>query len=159
MDRRSIRNLAALISLAALLAPSPAFADQKGGNQPSATAADSNATFKAAMDKFREDQKIYQDLMKTYEEKRRAINKVFKDSVDKALSDARALSAPGQTQLQKRQSVANKQSAVMAATAISDAAIDALGLPPVPPTPPAKAPKVEKKKKPGPQGSPTQPAN
>lgn len=159
MDRRSIRNLAALISLAALLAPSPAFADQKGGNQPSATAADSNATFKAAMDKFREDQKIYQDLMKAYEEKRRAINKVFKDSVDKALSDARALSAPGQTQLQKRQSVANKQSAVMAATAIRDAAIEALGLPPVPPTPPAKAPKAEKNKKPGTQSSPPQPAN
>lgn len=159
MDRRSIRNLAALISLAALLAPSPAFADQKGGNQPSATAADSNATFKAAMDKFREDQKIYQDLKKTYEEKRRAINKVFKDSVDKALSDARALSAPGQTQLQKRQSVANKQSAVMAATAIRDAAIEALGLPPVPPTPPAKAPKAEKNKKPGTQSSPPQPAN
>lgn len=159
MDRRSIRNLAALISLAALLAPSPAFADQKGGNQPSATAADSNATFKAAMDKFREDQKIYQDLMKAYEEKRRAINKVFKDSVDKALSDARALSAPGQTQLQKRQSVANKQSAIMAATAIRDAAIEALGLPPVPPTPPAKAPKAEKNKKPGTQSSPPQPAN
>jgi hypothetical protein len=159
MDRRSIRNLAALISLAALLSPSSAFADQKGGNQPSATAADSNATLKAAMDKYREDQKTFQDLMKVYEEKRRAINKVFKDSVDKALSDARAVSAPGQTQLQKRQSVANKQSAVMAATAIRDAAIEALGMPPVPPTPPAKAPKVEKNKKPGTQSSPPQPAN
>jgi len=159
MDRRSIRNLAALISLAALLTPSSAFADQKGGNQPSTTAADSNATFKAAMDKYREDQKTFQDLIKVYEEKRRAINKVFKDSVDKALSDARAVSAPGQTQLQKRQSVANKQSAVMAATAIRDAAIEALGMPPVPPTPPAKAPKVEKNKKPGTQSSPPQPAN
>jgi hypothetical protein len=162
MGRRSVRNLAALISVAALLTPSSAFADQKGGNQPNATSADNNASFKAAMDKFREDQKTFQDLMKAYEEKRRVINKVFKDSVDKALADARALSAPGQTQLQKRQSVANKQNAVMAATAIRDAAIESLGVPPVPPTPPtppAKAPKMEKSKKTGPQSAPSPTSN
>ena len=38
------------------------FADQKSGSQPTAPALDNNA-FKAAMDKFREDQKVYQNLM------------------------------------------------------------------------------------------------
>ena len=139
-----------------LISTSPAFSDQKN---PGPTAAESSDAFKSAMDKFREDQKAFQIAAKEYEAKRREINKAFKDAVEKALADARAFNAPGQSQLQKRQGVAAKQTAVMAATAIRDAAIDALGLPPVPPTPPAKAPKVEKKKKPGPQGSPTQPAN
>ena len=162
MDRRYVRTLIAFTALLTLLTPVSAFADQKGRSQPSAPATDNNASFKAATEKYREDQKTFQDLMKVYEEKRRAINKVFKESVDKALADAKALSAPGQTQLQKRQSVAAKQSAVMAATALRDAAIEALGLPPVPPTPPtppAKAPKMEKNKKPGTQSSPPQPAN
>ena len=139
-----------------LISTAPAFSDQKS---PSPAAAESADAYKAAMDKFREDQKAFQIAIKDYEDKRRDINKAFKSAVDKALSDARTFNAPGQSQLQKRQGAIAKQNAVMAATAIRDAAIDALGLPPVPPTPPAKAPKVEKKKKPAPQSSPTQPAN
>ena len=146
-------SLAISISLISTL---PAFADQKS---PSPAAAESSDAFKAAMDKFREDQKAFQIAIKEYEDKRRDINKAFKSAVDKALSDARTFSAPGQSQLQKRQGAIAKQNAVMAATAIRDAAIESLGLPPVQPTPPAKAPKVEKKKKPAPQSSPTQPAN
>lgn len=159
MNAKSARTAVAVICVAVLLTPNAAWADQRVGSQPTAPAADNNTTFKAAMDKFREDQKTFQDLMKVYEEKRRAINKIFKDSVDKALADAKALNTPGQTQLQKRQGVANKQSAVMAATAIRDAAIEALGAPPVPPTPPVKAPRVEKNKKAAPQSSPSQSGN
>ena len=159
MERKAMQKLAALIALFALLSPAAAFADQKGGSQPSAPAVDINAAFKAAMDKFREDQKVFQDAMKVYEERRRAINKTFKDAVDKALSDVKTLAAPGQTQLQKRQNMANKQAAVLTATSIRDAAIEALGLPPVPPTPPAKAPKVEKSKKTGPQSAPSPASN
>lgn len=162
MDRRSTRKLTALIALFALLTPVGASADQKGGSQPNAPMLDANSAFKAAMDKFREDQKSYQDAMKIYEEKRRAINKTFKDAVDKAMADVKALGAPGQTQLQKRQNMANKQAAVLTATSIRDAAIEALGLPPVPPTPPtppAKAPKVEKSKKNGQQGAPSPSTN
>jgi CMP-N-acetylneuraminic acid synthetase len=158
MDRRSAKYLAAIIAVLALLTPASAFADQKSSSQPTAPALDNNA-FKAAMDKFREDQKIYQDLVKVYEERRRAINKTFKDAVDKALADVKALGAPGQTQLQKRQNMANKQAAVLNATSIRDAAIEALGLPPVPPTPPAKAPKMEKSKKTGPQSAPSPTSN
>ena len=87
------------------------------------------------------------------------INKSFKEAVDKALADVKTLTAPGQTQLQKRQNMATKQAAVLAATATRDAAIEALGPPPVPPTPPAKAPKVEKSKKAGPQSTPSASSN
>ena len=159
MDSKAARKLAALVALFALLSPASALADQKGGSQPSAPAVDNNTAFKAAMDKFREDQKVFQDAMKVYEERRRAINKTFKDAVDKALADVKALAAPGQTQLQKRQNMANKQAAILTATSIRDAAIEALGLPPVPPTPPAKAPKVEKSKKAGPQSAPSPTSN
>jgi len=156
MKLKQISLCTSLAISLSLISALPALADQKS---PSPAAAESADAYKAAMDKFREDQKAFQIAIKDYEDKRRDINKAFKSAVDKALSDARTFNAPGQSQLQKRQGAIAKQNAVMAATAIRDAAIDALGLPPVPPTPPAKAPKVEKKKKPGPQGSPTQPAN
>lgn len=159
MDRKVARKIAALVALIALLSPASALADQKGGSQPSAPAVDNNTTYKAAMDKFREDQRVFEEAIKGYEEKRRAINKTFKDAVDKALADVKALATPGQTQLQKRQNMATKQAAVLAATAIRDAAIEALGQPPVPPTPPAKAPKVEKSKKAGPQSAPSPTSN
>ena len=106
------------------------------------------------MEKFKQDQKIFLDALKAYHSARRAINKAFKESVDKALSDAKSLSAPGQTQLQKRQSAVVKQSAVITATAIRDAAIEALGPAPVPPTPPVKSQRMEKSKKPKPSASP-----
>ena len=123
-----------------------ASADNKNPNSPSQT--EVNKDFKSAMEKFKEDQKTFSEAVKAYDAARRTINKAFKESVDKALSDAKSLSAPGQTQLQKRQSAVAKQSAVIAATAIRDAAIEALGPAPVPPTPPAKAPRMEKSKKP-----------
>lgn len=155
----SARNVAVLVALFALLTPSAAIADQKPSSVPSAPAVDNNSAVKTAMAKFREDQKVFQEAMKIYEEKRRAINKSFKEAVDKALADVKTLAAPGQTQLQKRQNMATKQAAVLAATAIRDAAIEALGPPPVPPTPPAKAPKVEKSKKAGPQSTPSVSSN
>ena len=100
------------------------------------------------MEKFKQDQKTFLEALKDYDAARRAINRAFKESVDKALSDAKSLSAPGQTQLQKRQSAVAKQSAVIAATAIRDAAIEALGPAPVAPTPPAKPAKPTKPAKP-----------
>ena len=151
------------ISVAAILAicssticTLPASADSK---IPTPTNSANSDSFKAAMEKFREDQKTFQIALKDYEEKRRAINKSFKEAVDKALADSRALIAPGQTQLQKRQGVVARQNAVMAATAIRDAAIEALGFPPIPPTPPARAPKAEKNKKSTPQSGPSPTSN
>ena len=136
----------ALVIIFSLFAPPLVSADNKSSNSPSPT--DVNNNFKSAMEKFRQDQKAFYEAVKVYDAARRAINKTFKESVDKALSDAKSLSAPGQTQLQKRQSAVAKQSAVIAATAIRDAAIEALGPPPVAPTPPAKLPRMEKSKRP-----------
>jgi hypothetical protein len=143
-----------IVLLLSVLTPSLASADNKNSNSPSLT--EVSKDFKSAMEKFKQDQKTFLEALKDYDAARRAINRAFKESVDKALSDAKSLSAPGQTQLQKRQSAVAKQSAVIAATAIRDAAIEALGPAPVAPTPPAKSPRTEKSKK---QVSPTPSAN
>ena len=116
---------------------------------------DVNTDFKSAVEKFKQDQKTFIEAVKAYDAARRAINKAFKESVDKALSDAKSLSAPGQTQLQKRQSAVAKQSAVIAATVDRDAAIEALGSPPVAPTQPGKAPSASINKSPQTKKSPT----
>jgi hypothetical protein len=136
----------ALVIALSLFSPQFASADNRGSRTPSPS--DVNTDFKSAVEKFKQDQKTFIEAVKAYDAARRAINKAFKESVDKALSDAKSLSAPGQTQLQKRQSAVAKQSAVIAATAIRDAAIEALGPAPVAPTPPAKAPRMDKGKKP-----------
>jgi len=138
--------VAALVIALSLFSPQLANADNRGSRTPSPS--DVNTDFKSAVEKFKQDQKTFIEAVKAYDAARRAINKAFKESVDKALSDAKSLSAPGQTQLQKRQSAVAKQSAVIAATAIRDAAIEALGPAPVAPTPPAKAPRMDKGKKP-----------
>ena len=146
--------LSTFVLFFSVLTPSLANADNKNPNSPSPT--EVSKDFKSAMEKFKQDQKIFLEALKDYDAARRAINRAFKESVDKALSDAKSLSAPGQTQLQKRQSAVAKQSAVIAATAIRDAAIEALGPAPVAPTSPAKTPRMEKSKKPA---SPTPSAN
>jgi len=137
-------KLKVLIALPALfLATSflatPAMADTKPPAPSEVN--DAKAIYKLAQDKFLSDLKIYED-------KRRAINQSFKEAIDKALSNARSLSVSGQSQMQKRQTMNARQNLIIAATAIRDAAIESLGLPPIAPTPPAKAPKIEKSKKP-----------
>lgn len=146
MNKTRTSAVSTLVLAFSLFASPLVSADNKGSNSPSQT--DVNSNFKSAMEKFKQDQKTFNEAVKVYDAARRAINKAFKESVDKALSDAKALSAPGQTQLQKRQSAVAKQSAVITATAIRDAAIEALGPAPVAPTPPAKATRMEKSKKP-----------
>lgn len=146
MNKTRTAALSTLVIAFSLFAPPLVSADNRGSSSPSQT--DVNSNFKSAVEKFKQDQKTFLEAVKEYDAARRAINKAFKESVDKALSDAKSLSAPGQTQLQKRQSAVAKQSAVISATAIRDAAIEALGPAPVAPTPPAKAPRMDKGKKP-----------
>ena len=146
MKKSRTAAMSALVIALSFLAQPLASADNKIPKSPSPT--EVNRGFKSAIEKFKQDEKTFSEAVKAYEAARRAINKAFKESVDKALSDAKSMSAPGQTQLQKRQNAVAKQSAVIAATAIRDAAIEALGPAPVPPTPPAKAPRMEKSKKP-----------
>ena len=140
MKRKLLIPVPALILASSFLA-TPAIADTKP--LAPAEANDAKAIYKLAQDKFLSELRVYED-------KRRAINQSFKEAIDKALSDARSLSVSGQSQMQKRQKMNSRQTAIIAATAIRDAAIDLLGLPPIAPTPPAKAPKSEKSKKPKP---------
>jgi len=140
MKRKLLIAIPALILAASFLA-TPAFADTKPPAPSEAN--DAKAIYKLAQDKFLTDLRIYED-------KRRVINQSFKEAIDKALSDARSLNVSGQSQMQKRQNMNSRQSAIIAATAIRDAAIDLLGLPPIAPTPPAKEAKSEKSKKPKP---------
>ena len=140
MKRKLLIAIPALFLATSFLA-TPAIADPRP--QSPSEANDAKAIYKLAQDKFQSDLKIYED-------KRRAINQSFKEAIDKALSDARSLNVTGQSQMQKRQHMNTRANLVIAATAIRDAAIDSLGLPPVAPTPPAKAPKSEKPKKPKP---------
>lgn len=137
MQRRKVISLPLLI-LAASLVTTPAIADPK---TPAPIAAnDANAIYKIAFDKFQSD-------LRAYEDKRRSINQSFKEAIDKAIQDSRALNVAGQSQMQKRQNMNSRQSAIIAATAARDAAIASLGMPPVAPTPPAKAAKPEKNKR------------
>ena len=140
MNRRIFVYVPAVI-LASLLPANSAFADIK---TPSPNASmDSRELYKLALDKYKDD-------VKNYEDKRREINRNFKDAIDEALSDAKSAAFGVKTQIQKRQTMNARQNAVIAAIAIRDAAIEELGLPPVAPTPPAKSPKFEKDKRPKP---------
>jgi hypothetical protein len=140
MKRKLLIAIPALF-LATSFLTTPAIADTKPPAPSEAN--DAKAIYKLAQDKFQSDLKIYED-------KRRAINQSFKEAIDKALSDARSLNVSGQSQMQKRQNMNSRHNLVIAATAVRDAAIESLGLPPIAPTPPAKAPKLEKPKKPKP---------
>jgi len=140
MKRKLLIAIPALFLATSFLA-TPAIADTRPLAPSEAN--DAKAIYKLAQEKFQSD-------LRTYEEKRRAINQSFKEAIDKALSDARSLNVSGQSQMQKRQTMNTRANLVIAATAIRDAAIESLGLPPVAPTPPAKAPKSEKSKKPKP---------
>ena len=139
-----MRNrLIAFVVIALFYAPfisfSSAFADSKSPAPSNQNASDLRAAYKVALEQFRKDFKVYED-------KRREINKIFKEAIDKALSDARSMKPNGQTQSQKRQNMNTRQNAVIAATVARDSAIEVLGPPPVTPTPPAKLPSPSKKK-------------
>lgn len=153
MKRQSIAQILVTIFCVSIFTPASAIADQKNKNQ--SPAPDSSVASKLVVDKFQEDFKIFQDAMKNYEAQRRVINKNFKVLIEKAHADTKALAAPGQSQLQRRKGFVAKQSAIMAAIVLRDAAIEALGPAPIAPTPPAKTPRPDKNKKQSP--SPIEP--
>lgn len=140
MQFKRIAVVTTALILTSLISTSSASADNRPPAPINQDIAQQNAAYKIALDKFHTDLKIYED-------NRRAINKSFKENIDKALSDARNMNSSAQTQLQKRQNMSVKQGAVISATAVRDAAIEALGPPPVAPTPPAKQPRAEKSRK------------
>jgi len=130
-----------VLVFAPLISNSSAFADNKTPDSKSQKNVDLKAAYKIAFDQFRKDFKIYED-------QRREINRIYKEAIDKALSDARSAKLTNQTQIQKRQSMNARQNAVIDATLDRDSAIEALGSPPLPPTQPGKMPSAAKNKSP-----------
>lgn len=139
MRIRPVAFVATALFLAPLISISTAAADSKTPAPTIQKSINPNAAYEIALNEFRKELKIY-------EESRREINKVFKEAIFKALSDINSTKSASQTQSQKRQSMNARQRAVIAATESRDAAIEALGLPPMAPTPPAKKPSVAKDK-------------
>lgn len=139
MRIRPVAFVATALFLAPLISISTAAADSKTPAPTIQKSINPNAAYEIALNEFRKELKIY-------EESRREINKVFKEAIFKALSDINSTKSASQTQSQKRQSMNARQRAVIAATESRDAAIEALGSPPIAPTPPAKKPSVAKDK-------------
>ena len=139
MRIKRVAFVATALLVAPLISIATAAADHKTPATTSQNSIDPKEVYKIALEDFRKDFKIYED-------KRREINKIFKEAIDKTLADAKSTKSVGQTQIQKRQSMNIRVSAVIAATVSRDAAIEALGSPPIAPTPPAKIPNVAKNK-------------
>ena len=142
----------AIVTTALLISPlisiSSAFADSKSPVPTNQKSVDLKTAYKIAFDQFNKSLKIYED-------QRREINRIYKEAIDKALADAQSAKTKKQTQIQKRQIMNARQSAVIAATLDRDAAIEALGSPPVAPTQPGKAPSTSINKSPQTKKSPT----
>jgi hypothetical protein len=139
MQIRPVAIIATALFIAPLISISASAAETKTPSPTIQKAINPNAAYEIALNDYRKE-------LKFYEESRREINKVFKEAIDKALSDAKSNKSESQTQIQKRQSMNAKMKAVIAATVSRDAAIEALGSPPIAPTPPAKKPPVVKDK-------------
>ena len=148
MRSSRIAIVATVLLFAPLISISSAVADNKTPDSKSQKNADPKAAYKIAFDQFRKDFKIYED-------QRREINQIYKEAIDRALSEARSARSIDQTQKEKRQTMKAQQNAVMVATIARDAAIEALGLPPVAPTQPGKVPNISKNKSPQAEKSPT----
>jgi hypothetical protein len=142
----------AIVMTALLISPlisiSSALADSKSPAPTNQKSLDLKTAYKIAFDQFNKSLKIYED-------QRREINRIYKEAIDKALADAQSAKTEKQTQIQKRQIMNARQSAIIAATVDRDAAIEALGSPPVAPTEPGKAPSASINKSPQTKKSPT----
>ena len=139
MRIRPVAFVATALFLAPLISISTAAADIKTPAPTIQKSINPSTAYEIALKEFRKELKIY-------EESRREINKVFKEAIFKAAFEIDSTKSASQTQSQKRQSMNARQKAVIAATESRDAAIEALGLPPIAPTPPAKKPSVAKDK-------------
>lgn len=149
MRSSRVAIVATLLLISHLISISPTVADSKTPAPTSQSSVDLKAAFKIAFDQYRKDFKDYEDL-------RRKINRIYKEAIEKALADARSARSIDQTQKEKRRSMKAQQDAVVSATLARDAAIEAIGSPPVPPTQPEKVPggvksKSSQKEKPAPK--------
>lgn len=128
---------AASLLVCALFALAPAQADPTPS--PSATA----DTDMSPLEQYKLDRDAFLLALRDRDFKMRIINSTFKNSIDKANSDARAVMASASTPEQKSSAWSTRRNAVALAITIRDAAILALG--PMP-TPPAKPEKLKHEK-------------
>lgn len=94
--------------------------------------------YKSAQEQFKRDRDTYIQTMRDRDIKMRMINFIFKNSVDKAVADARTAMTNAVTPEQKNSISAIRRSAIAQAIALRDSSIQALGPMPTPPTKPEK---------------------
>jgi hypothetical protein len=98
--------------------------------------------FKAAQEQYKKDRDVYMTTMRDREIQMRAINTVFKNSVDKATADAKTAMATATTPEQKNSINTARRVAIAAAIVARDSAIAALGPVPTPPIEPQRPMKM-----------------
>jgi len=99
--------------------------------------------FKNSFEKFKHENDVYKDSMKAREEAREKINKTFKATIKKINAEAKLALAKATTVEQKMMIMRNLKNARIAAVALRDSALAALGSLP---SPPVEAKKDEKRR-------------
>lgn len=122
---------AAMLLLITLVASTSAQAEPT----PTATA----DAYKTPLEQYKLDRDEYQQALKDRDSRMRAVNAIFKNSVDKANADARAAMLNAITPEQKTSTWSARRNAVALAITLRDVAILALGPMPTPPAKPEKS--------------------
>jgi hypothetical protein len=134
---RSGKELATITLLACAFAvglPSVVNADPTPSPSPSS----SLDPYKSAQEQFKRDRDTYMQAMRDRDIKMRVINFTFKNSIDKAVADARNAMSTAITPEQKNTISTIRRNAIAQAIAVRDSAIFALGPIPTPPAKPEK---------------------
>ena len=98
--------------------------------------------FKAAQEQYKKDRDIYIASVRDREMKLRAINATFKNSVDKAATDAKTAMLSATTPEQKNSINSLRRAAIATAIVTRESAIAALGPMPAPPVEPVRPSKT-----------------
>ena len=99
-------------------------------------------TFKAAQEQYKKDRDIYIASVRDREMKLRAINTTFKNSVDKAATDAKTAMVSATTPEQKNSINSLRRTTIATAIVARESAIAALGSIPTPPAEPVRPAKA-----------------
>jgi hypothetical protein len=99
-------------------------------------------SYKAAQEQYKKDRDVFMATMRDREMQMRAINTVFKNSVDKATADAKTAMATATTPEQKNSINTARRATIAAAIVARDSAIAALGPVPTPPIEPQRPMKI-----------------
>jgi Na+-transporting NADH:ubiquinone oxidoreductase subunit NqrC len=109
---------------------------------PSPSPANPMDAFKAAQEQYKKDRDIYLTAIRDREMKLRTINTTFKNSVDKATSDAKTAMLSATTPEQKNSINSLRRTAIANAIVARESAIAALESMPTPPVEPVRPTKA-----------------